>query len=708
MSSYCQGLVFSPLGLKTAFRCCLVVIALGPMTARGDDAARPLSRLVPAQGLTFYFEYEGLRAHAAAWKATAAHEILCETPAGAALVQAGREMVDQLLKAAPQGSSPVQDFLALEDHVVQHGFAAGYYQDDQKSHWVVVLNDFGGEETKGRFNRLLRTMLEPGAGRPLARTNRVRGRDLQEYRKKEQSVLESGHFTETAATWWFEGNALVFVSGPDSVGDDKTIGPQEKAVDSASAHQGAVKAVLDTIDEKSPSGSAHPGVTAARAEGRDLAGFEPNGLLVVEPTLRLDVLVDPADPDAIRWPKVDGQMNELALLRLMGLAPAGRLVGRWGFRGKALLTDLRLESPEPRKGMVGMVDPAGFDKNRLPPIPAGAGAFAVASLHKGLDLETRATLRSVIAAEYRPFVEAAARALENARNRQAVEGVYGRLGSTYCLYYSAWEGDGFRKRDEAVSTLLIGSRDIEALAKSLDAAAVRLNAYFHEQETGKVDAPKPGDRPPALVLERLLAPDHGYRLISPEGRAPWLGEGVEPTLLLGKSYLVVALNPTLARRAVAAEGSGGKPWRRTGETDKQFACLPEKLAFLAVGNPRDSSWPEVISALHKSPVSTLGAVLGFDLGNAPADAPGSDFLGLLGVRKPTNSSPETRRPQGVKAKHLSSLIFPSILAATVDDRGVRVISLEAIPLACIGIGFEKTFSGLTRTINMSVKFTPGE
>ena len=61
----------------------------------------------------------------------------------------------------------------------------------------------------------------------------------------------------------------------------------------------------------------------------------------------------------------------------MGLGQVKRVIGRWGFRGKALLTDVRFEAPGPWKGMVGVLDTAGFRKDRVPPIPRGMRSFGV-------------------------------------------------------------------------------------------------------------------------------------------------------------------------------------------------------------------------------------------------------------------------------------------------------------------------------------------
>ena len=63
----------------------------------------------------------------------------------------------------------------------------------------------------------------------------------------------------------------------------------------------------------------------------------------------------------------------------LGLDGIKRIVVRYGFQGKALLTDICIEAPAPRKGLVGWLDQPGFRKDRLPPLPRNTAEFAVGS-----------------------------------------------------------------------------------------------------------------------------------------------------------------------------------------------------------------------------------------------------------------------------------------------------------------------------------------
>ena len=50
---------------------------------------------IPTEGLVAYVEYDGPDAQADAWKGTAAHAILAETPSGETLTSISRQAIDR-------------------------------------------------------------------------------------------------------------------------------------------------------------------------------------------------------------------------------------------------------------------------------------------------------------------------------------------------------------------------------------------------------------------------------------------------------------------------------------------------------------------------------------------------------------------------------------------------------------------------------------
>jgi hypothetical protein len=237
--------------------------------------------------------------------------------------------------------------------------------------------------------------------------------------------------------------------------------------------------------------------------------------------------------------------------------------------------------------------------------------------------------------------------------------------------------------DPTAYALLASVDDHESFGKVLDSIASRINTYLAGAEKGD-DQEKQGKKevdPPILALERLPAPYRGYQLTSPAQLISWLDDEVRPTILVGKSFVACASNLELAREALAAESQPGIPWTPTGELVQAFACLPERLTFLAVGDHRDSAWPDTIAHLPGT-AQTLITFLGLDTG---ADAPAAgELLAALGIPRPRGFRVRIDPSKIPKADQLRPYLFPSVLAAAVDDQGFRLIAREALPLACFG------------------------
>jgi hypothetical protein len=259
---------------------------------------------------------------------------------------------------------------------------------------------------------------------------------------------------------------------------------------------------------------------------------------------------------------------------------------------------------------------------------------------------------------------------------------------------------------DAVPTLVANVEDAGAVERALDATASRLKAFFREREFGRSDSAGPDTRLPALVLEKLPGPERGYRLVAPGGRVPWLTDGVEPTVALGDSFVVFAANPESARAALAAGRRDGIHWEPSGETAGLFASLPTNLSLLAVGNPRDSSWPEVIMNLPATAGPALERFIGIDPADAPSRPEPPGLLSLLGIA-PAAGPVTGKDGKTLKAEDLRALIFPSVLAVGSDSRGLRILSFEALPLGCLGVKVIDKREGSSKTISIEPRFLPG-
>ena len=132
-----------------------LIAALGTASAANAPGRSP-ARLLPKKGLVAYLEYDGLDAHAAAWKASAAGEIFNDTPAGSMLAELARQLLNRVLKEEPSMKVNAADLLGLPDDLVRQGFAlAAYDHGDGASSIALVFNGLGRKGPRERLDRVL-------------------------------------------------------------------------------------------------------------------------------------------------------------------------------------------------------------------------------------------------------------------------------------------------------------------------------------------------------------------------------------------------------------------------------------------------------------------------------------------------------------------------------------------------------------------------
>ncbi len=691
---------------KPALTFLLLVLTIGSTKAMAVDAGLPLSRLVPARGVYCYLEYEGLEAHTDAWQATAAFEMLGRTAAGAIMSDVTRQVLDRMMKEVPNAKVNGADLAALSGSIVHHGAACAFYDEAGVTSCVMVLKAFGGRDNREHFERLRRFLLHVNDGDKDPAPTQVRGRALFKLGYENaarptpgingENAPARGVRVGTAAvssmptllTWWFEVNDLIVVWGPNDAF------PDNQGKDLGAIHAAQVASVLDAIEGKQLCVSSHPTYIAASAEGRDINGFEPNGLAFAEAGEGrrgiIDLILSPIHI-------ARGDSGEQMVLETLGLDRARKVLARWGFRGKSLLTDVRFVASEPWQGAGGLLDRPGFHKDRVPPIPRGMGAFAIGTFRGGDVSRAFAPIRRVLSPESRAIFDAAEKAVSDASSPQLREDLFRQLGPTWCVY--AAPPPNKDATATAVPTFLIEIGNADALEKVLETLVSRFNAYFRDQGAGKEGRQGDANDAPVMAFERLPAPDRGYRLTAPASLVSWLGADVQPTLMLGKSFVVAAATPELARAALAAETRNAERWAPDGELLKSFDCLPERLSFLNVGNPRDSCWPEAIASFTETAEPFLRKFVGLDGAAVHEVAPPTDLLTALGIPKRAGSGVRIERAKMPKADEIRAHLFPSVVAATVDEHDFRFLSLEAVPFACVGlevkfeIGGKVTFVG---------------
>jgi hypothetical protein len=221
-------------------------------------------------------------------------------------------------------------------------------------------------------------------------------------------------------------------------------------------------------------------------------------------------------------------------------------------------------------------------------------------------------------------------------------------------------------------------KDAVAFGKVLDMMVTQFNEDLapDHADIGQ----KPGDRKsPSCFLEMLPAPATGYRLTSSTASKLGFAAGVRPTIMMGKSFVAVAATPELAREALASEAREDHGWKPTGKLVHAFEGLPGDLTFLDVADHRDSGVPHWIAGLPGITQLLVNMSQEQDLDDA---SPWS-LLDMFGLPSPGRFHVKIDNTRIPEADDLRPFLFPSVLAATVDERGYRFISRGAFPLALL-------------------------
>lgn len=539
---------------------------------------------------------------------------------------------------------------------------------------------------------------------------------------------------------WFEGDDVCLVVGRgDEVAPPPA--PESGKKPSPRTHAGVVAHVIATIAGRRPNAVSHPGRLAALAEGGDLAGFEASGLLVVEPgkdgrrlleglansfatevappapipdmvvpapptvpgvapapfpvpgpatpppAVPPGVLVDGvvvAEPAPIARfvgpdprPAMTEPSNKLDgpdWTKRLGLDGVRRVVVRWGFQGKALVTATRIEAPRPHKGVLDLLDPKPFKKDALPPIPSGARSVVIAAFEPAKGYAKLVELCKQIEPAAAKDIDRFEQVVRATTGQRLREDLLGHLGPAWTLvnFASPTPKDPNNTRP----AIPAGVDDPDAFARVLDGLAERLNAHFREPS-------KPGEGPvaPVLALERLEPPARGYKLTSPSNLVLWLGP-FEPTVQVGRSVVAFAFHPAHANAALAADLGAEGRWSPAGEVAEALRGLPDELTLLAVGDPRDSSWPAGLAVLPDRAQLFAASATSMDVTGTGGPIP-TLVLDRLAIPHPGSFRFRLDPARMPKAADVERLLFPSVLAAVADDRGYRLVSREALPLACL-------------------------
>lgn len=532
------GIVGRPLG---ALASALILLGLVlPARARDDapkdDQARPLARYIPKDKLLFFTEFDGLAAHDAAWKGSAAFKLLNETKLGVLI----EDLIDQGITVAQEsvaGDLRVKssDFLPLLKFIAREGFVLAA-SGDPKTPRVILVVRRGDRPEVRRFLEVVADANERDAAK-------------KEKPAKPAVVEKAGRSLHTLGQedyWWFESGDLVLT--------------QKESAES----------ILETLDGKRPSALDDP----TRAE---LAKSETGFVSIARAFVDFAAL-PPMPPDAAR----------------LGLDGIRRIDLRWGVQENALLSKVRIVAPSPRRGVLKLLDQPTFQVGSLPPIPPGLTGFNVFSLDGAAFYDQTVALIKQSASTGAPSVVAFETFTTQLLGASLRNGLIPLVGPGLAFYaQSAAPG---REQNPSLMmlngytglTLSLQVRDYDALAARIGPMIESVNRVLKDRAQGDTLVTQPA--PPFPSFRKLDKPEHAYLFEFPKGSvAPPILAMFSPTLILGKDQLVFSMTTSGAERALAVDPKDpAQRWGPTGEFVPMTRSLPEKLIFLAVSDPRET------------------------------------------------------------------------------------------------------------------------
>ena len=611
----------------------------------GDSPAR----FVRAADLVALIEFDGLDAHADAWRKSAAFKILNETPTGAML----EELFKQSSAQFPGGATTPAEKLALIKHVFKAGLVIGVNvgakrADGQEAGGIVLVarKAYSNKEVMPIFARFLQSLSAPGT--------------------KPQAVVKGGHkmypiqaappvagrpAPPIASFWWVEETKkedLIFVSGPPD----------------------CAEYVIETLDGKKPSALTHP----LRNELRQpRAGFEPVGVAFVD-----QEVIKRLDPAA-------------SMVRFFAELGGGKLDLTTGFAGEAIETTTRLQLV-PAEGKTTLLSTIrkilgpGFARDSLAGIPSAAPALAALSVDfKDLPTKFPGVVEKLdqLAARSNPRLKVRWR-----------EDVFAHLGTKVTAFTlpskTAGAGGGatlpgalamipgLNGGADALpkAAVLIDVTNPTAFGKSLDEIMGWVNrelkAAFAAPPPpppggdGAAPPPPPGGGPrgrggpsaPAPEFRLVGGDSRAYVLSVPPELAGVIPAGLRPAIRVGAKQVAIATGADVARQALEAKGNYAPP----AEVAAAFGRLPGKLNWLMMVDPREST-PQILAALP----GKLQA--GINSAGLPA-GPGG---------KPVNVVFQVDPDKLPAAEDIRKLLFPAILSVDTEGDALRITSRAAFP-----------------------------
>jgi hypothetical protein len=597
-----------------------LVLFVGIASAVAFALAAPEERapelLLPGDSAV-YFGWDGTEKHKADWEKTACYEAVDKT-------HLLRTLADFALSYIP-ADSPIsqQAVRQLLESLARQGFSlsVGFPKEHMFPRVVLVLHRAAGLEDG--FNSAIPKLFGNAAQ---FETLMIRGRRVT--RATPPKARKSG---ETGAAssgpefaWWAEGGHLVLVVG-----------------------EGVVDAALDVADGKTPPISQSANWRKYREEPKDFQAISAGWCDVAALRARY------GDFAMQEKTEKEPKFTVRQLIDLLGGEQMGCVALRLGLKDRALVSEITIEAPAPRTGVMALADQAPITLADLPPLPQGNTTLVAGSFNwsKGYDtiLGVVRGIADAVTNNGSAKVDEVMKKVPDVLGFDPKSDLCDALGHVVCIHSDSATGIP----GAFAFGIAIAVEKPDLLHKTLKFALDRLQAVTQNNVT-------------AAEEERQGRPVWVFDL----GQLPF-----HPAAALDKHWLFIGLTPQAVESSLMRVDGKLDRWKPSEGEQAALNSVPKEFIALSLSDPR----PLYGTAVAYLPM--LASVIDQAAGTAAARAAGDP------------DKPPAKRAVGKRMALLADLppaevltrpMFPNVSVGTVDAKGVRFQSRDSVPGFTLG------------------------
>jgi hypothetical protein len=550
---------------------------------------KPVESLLPADAL-IYFGWDGTERHKEAWERTAAYE---------SLEKSGLLPTLSKLILSFVGGETKEDAAAAAAFVGRFArtgisVAVTFPADFDEPRILVVLPDAATLEP------ILRpTLIKIAGPADAVEVKTVRGRAVSQIQGRSDEKPEFG--------WWVEGGNLLIGFGGD-----------------------VVESTIKVAEVKSPSMAASDGWKKLRATS---GGFDPvfGGWIDVGGLKRRFAQTVAIDA---------GEVTVEKLLKSLGLEKMGQIIWRTGLHERELVSEITVEAPAPRTGLLALFDQRPLSLKQLPPLPEKSTGFMLFRLDWSTTydnlLKTMKDFGVLIDPTAPAFLDTTLAEASKILGFDLKRDLFDALGSVVCVYQDV------SALPAPVSLgLAIEVKDAEKVGKSVKALIGTLESQFPDL--------------PAISREKK----YGRQTYSID-----LGKmaPIQPSLCVDKDWLFFGLTAKAVESCLLRVDGKLPRWKPKADEQKMLGGAPKEFVALSLSDPR----PIYGSLVSLAPAWVPFIEQSFQLTGSDGSTGGSAKRTALLLEMPV-------------AETVTRPLFPNISTWTSDAAGFHFRARESVP-----------------------------